>query len=104
MTERLRRALARKKFFGEGHWSKPSRLSNSFGPPIHKPLCIRSTRRWYRVVKRHNERAAKANGSQEIQRQFLRGMTGRSHQKDVSSKNVARFVRESIKGMNDYAF
>jgi len=88
MTERLRRALARKKFF-TWNASKVSRMSNSFGNPIGKPVCIRSARRWYRVVRAHNK-----NYGEHPIGHFLRGASGRDHQQETSDKHVARVVRK----------
>lgn len=42
MTERTRRAIATKNF---SHGLYRVSISNRYGPPIHKPICIRSLRR-----------------------------------------------------------
>jgi hypothetical protein len=100
MTERTRRAMARKKFFEGYRPNKPSSIANSFGRPIGKPLCIRSMRRWYRAVKLHNERAAEQHPNGENFLHMLRGMSGKDHLQDMSSGRIARVVRYSKRSMN----
>lgn len=100
MTERLRRALARREFF-EGYTpNRPSSIANSFGAPIHRPLCIRAMRRYYRAVKLHNERATKANPNGENFLFMLRGQSSKDHLQDMSSGHIARSVRYSKRNMN----
>lgn len=94
MTERLRRALARKAFFGKWkkRWSKPSRMSNSFGEPIGKPVCIRSMRRYERAVMLQNLRAAQLQGFNDLNACNKRH-AGKGSQQVTSSKYIARTVR-----------
>lgn len=100
MTERTRRALARRKFFAGYTPNRPSAIANSFGTPIHKPLCVRRMRRYYRAVKLHNERAAAKNPNGENFLFMLRGQSAKDHLNDMSSGRIARAVRGAKRNMN----
>jgi len=99
MTERTRRALARRDFFKGYTPNRPSAIANSFGAPIHKPLCIRSMRQYYRAVKLHNERATAASPNGENLLHMLRGQSPHDHLKDMSSSRIARDVRDAKRRM-----
>lgn len=93
MTERLRRAIARKKFFdGSRKWSKLSRQSNSFGNPIGKPLDVRSLRRYLRAERKLTLKMCgdRTFLSKSTGRAVL---TGRGFQGLLSSTHAARTVR-----------